>query len=476
MAGGWTGICFGEEGSNIPSRTQVVQKFRHLGITRVRLYHTYQGTLQAFSHSGIQLTVGIKNADIVKALSSVGSARSWVDRIIVPYGSSNIVAVTVGNEVFTSTADNVKNALLPSMKNLREALNQAGKSGIKVTTAHAFDVVKNTFPPSSGQFADTGRMQPLVNWLASVGSDFICNIYPYFTYMNSNEQITLQFGRLESGSVKDSNNGEIYTNLLAQQLDAVYAALGRLGQGNMRVVVGEIGWPTSGGTDTDTNNARIHNQNLVNLARGGTPLKPNWGIQTYIFAMFDENQKAAGLEKSWGLYNPRNFQAKYTINFGNSPILSNRITQGMRLSSGHFVKSKNQVYKFTMQADCNLVLHQTASDGYLELQSDGNAVVYSGGVARWASDTLGRNDGAHHIDVQDDGNVVMYNEANAAIWATNTSNGRITQGKRLSSGQFVDSKNRVYRFIMQADCNLVLYQTNVGRLWASNTHRIASDG
>ncbi|BBN05369.1 hypothetical protein Mp_3g12500 [Marchantia polymorpha subsp. ruderalis] len=362
------------------------------------------------------------------------------------------------------------------MKNLREALNQAGKSGIKVTTAHAFDVVKNTFPPSSGQFADTGRMQPLVNWLASVGSDFICNIYPYFTYMNSNEQITLQFGRLESGSVKDSNNGEIYTNLLAQQLDAVYAALGRLGQGNMRVVVGEIGWPTSGGTDTDTNNARIHNQNLVNLARGGTPLKPNWGIQTYIFAMFDENQKAAGLEKSWGLYNPRNFQAKYTINFGNSPILSNRITQGMRLSSGHFVKSKNQVYKFTMQADCNLVLHQTASDGYLELQSDGNAVVYSGGVARWASDTLGRNDGAHHIDVQDDGNVVMYNEANAAIWATNTSNGRITQGKRLSSGQFVDSKNRVYRFIMQADCNLVLYQTNVGRLWASNTHRIASDG
>ncbi|OAE19812.1 hypothetical protein AXG93_2164s1000 [Marchantia polymorpha subsp. ruderalis] len=122
----WTGICFGEDGSNIPSRTQVVQKFRDLGITHVRLYHTYQGTLQAFSNSGIQLTVGITNADFVSALSSVGSARTWVNSNIVPYGSSNIVAVTVGNEVFTSTADNVKNALLPSMKNLREALNQAG--------------------------------------------------------------------------------------------------------------------------------------------------------------------------------------------------------------------------------------------------------------------------------------------------------------------------------------------------------------
>ncbi|OAE26848.1 hypothetical protein AXG93_2923s1030 [Marchantia polymorpha subsp. ruderalis] len=313
----WTGICFGEDGSDIPSRTQVVQKFRDLGITHVRLYHTYQGTLQAFSNSGIQLTVGITNEDFVNALSSVGSARTWVNSNIVPYGSSNIVAVTVGNEVFSSSVgDNVKNALLPSMQNLREALNQAGKSGIKVTTAHAFDVVTNSFPPSNGQFVDTGRMQPLVNWLGSVGSDFICNIYPYFTYIYSNVQITLQYGRLGSGSVTDSNNGKIYTNLLAQQLDAVYAALGRLGQGNMRVVVGEIGWPTSGGTATDTNNARIHNQNLVSLASGGTPLKPNLEIQAYIFAMFDENLKPAGLERSWGLYNPSNFQAKYTINFG----------------------------------------------------------------------------------------------------------------------------------------------------------------
>ncbi|BFI40808.1 hypothetical protein MPTK2_7g90030P [Marchantia polymorpha subsp. ruderalis] len=154
MAGGWTGICFGQEGSNIPTRTQVVQKFRQLGITRVRLYHTYQSTLQAFSNSGIQLTVGITNADIVKALSNVGSATSWVDprQAGSCYVLFNIIAVTVGNEVFTSTANNLKNALLPSMKNLREALNQARNSGIKVTTAHAFDVVTNTFPPSSGQF------------------------------------------------------------------------------------------------------------------------------------------------------------------------------------------------------------------------------------------------------------------------------------------------------------------------------------
>ncbi|PTQ26586.1 hypothetical protein MARPO_0898s0001 [Marchantia polymorpha] len=96
-----------------------------------------------------------------------------------------------------------------------------------------------------------------------------------------------------------------------------------------------------------------------------------------------------------------------------------------------------------MQADCNLVLYHigvgplwasntacSRRDGHMELQPDGNAVVYVGSVerwglrspadARWASNTWGRNDGAHRIDVQDDGNTVMYNEANEAIWATNT--------------------------------------------------------
>ncbi|PTQ46863.1 hypothetical protein MARPO_0009s0001 [Marchantia polymorpha] len=100
-----------------------------------------------------------------------------------------------------------------------------------------------------------------------------------------------------------------------------------------------------------------------------------------------------------------------------------------------------------MEADCKLVLyhirvgplwasntHGMASDGYMELRSDGNAVVYAGvyvgGVeraglrsradARWTSNTYRRNDGAHRIDVQDNGNTVMYNEANQAIWATNT--------------------------------------------------------
>ncbi|KAL3690674.1 hypothetical protein R1sor_004325 [Riccia sorocarpa] len=314
VADAWIGISLGEDGNNLPSRTEVVQKFKDIGVSHVRTYHTFSDTLGAFANSGIELTVGITNEDFPTQLASVDSAVAWANANIVPYGSSNIVAVTVGNEVFSSTSDSVISQLLPSMQNLRQALDQLGKNSIMVTTAHSFDVVTNTFPPSSGTFGDTSRMQPIVSWLSSTGSFFIANIYPYFAYVGSGGQISLQYGRLESGSVTDTGNGKIYTNLLAQQLDAVYAALAKLGFPDLLVRVGEIGWPSAGGTDATVQNAQIHNQNVVNLVPGGTPVKP-MQIDAYIFAMFNENQRPAGIEQNWGLYNPVGFQPVYTINW-----------------------------------------------------------------------------------------------------------------------------------------------------------------
>ncbi|KAL3697034.1 hypothetical protein R1sor_011110 [Riccia sorocarpa] len=320
VADAWIGISFGEDGNNLPSRTAVVQKFKDLGVRHVRTYHTYSDTLRAFANSGIELTVGITNEDFPTQLTTVGSAVAWANANIVPYSSSNIVAVTVGNEVFTSTSDGVIAQLLPSMQNLRQALNQLGKNSITVTTAHAFNVITDSFPPSSGRFADTytSRMQPIVSWLSSTGSFFIANVYPYFAYVGAGGQISLQYGRLEAGSVTDTGNGKIYTNLLAQQLDSVYAALAKLGFPNLLVRVGEIGWPSAGGTAANVQNAQIHNQNVVNLVRGGTPVKPNVQIDAYIFAMFNENQKPAGIEQNWGLYNPVGFQPVYTINWSNN--------------------------------------------------------------------------------------------------------------------------------------------------------------
>jgi hypothetical protein len=92
-------------------------------------------------------------------------------------------------------------------------------------------------------------------------------------------------------------------------MDAVHSAMKALGYGDVDIAVGETGWPSvcDGWDACSVANAQSYNGQLIrHLAEGkGTPLMPNRRFETFIFALFNENQKPGPIaERNWGLFQP----------------------------------------------------------------------------------------------------------------------------------------------------------------------------
>ena len=64
----------------------------------------------------------------------------------------------------------------------------------------------------------------------------------------------------------------------------------------MEIKVSKTKWPSKGDSDevnTTPKNDRIYNGNLLQLLaqNQGTPMRPSVTLETYIFALFNEDQK-----------------------------------------------------------------------------------------------------------------------------------------------------------------------------------------
>lgn len=153
----------------------------------------------------------------------------------------------------------------------------------------------------------------MLKFLQSTGSYFMLNVYPYYDYMLSNGVIPLDYALFRplaaNKEAVDSNTLLHYTNVFDAMVDAAYFAMLDLNFTNIPVMVTESGWPSQGDSDepdATLDNANTYNSNLIKhvLNKTGTPKHPGIAVSTYIYELYNEDNKPGHLsEKNWGLFN-----------------------------------------------------------------------------------------------------------------------------------------------------------------------------
>uniref|UniRef100_A0A0V0HJH8 Putative ovule protein n=1 Tax=Solanum chacoense TaxID=4108 RepID=A0A0V0HJH8_SOLCH len=202
------------------------------------------------------------------------------------------------------------------MQNLDMAL-KAHNINIPVTTTVSLQVLGTSYPPSNGSFSEDSIqfLQPIAQFLATKQYPLLADVYPYFAYASNPDQIQLDYALIKNTGVIVVDGDLRYNNLFDAMVDALYAALEKVGQPGLDVVVSETGWPSGGDVYATIENAQTYVNNLIaHVASGkGTPRKPGKVVETYIFALFNENQKPVGTEQNFGLFYP-NMTEVYHVN------------------------------------------------------------------------------------------------------------------------------------------------------------------
>ncbi|KAL9660501.1 hypothetical protein QQ045_025316 [Rhodiola kirilowii] len=307
------GVCYGLNGNDLPSRQDVISLYKARNIGAMRLYGPDQQALKALRGSNIELILDVPRASLQSIGSDAGVASQWVQNNIRNYYPDvRFKYIAVGNEI--DPAEAAARFVLPAMQNIHNALTSAGLQGqIKVSIAVWSALLTDTYPPSRGKFRDEIRsyIDPIINFLARNGSPLLANIYSYFSYTGNPRDISLDYALFRSsGTPVVDNNGLRYQNLFDALVDSMYAALSKAGGANVPIVISETGWPSAGHPAATPENAATYLRNLVNHVNSGTPRKPQ-PLETYIFAMFDENLKGGEpTERHFGLFYP-SVEAKY---------------------------------------------------------------------------------------------------------------------------------------------------------------------
>ncbi|XP_002519678.3 glucan endo-1,3-beta-glucosidase 11 [Ricinus communis] len=307
------GINYGQVANDLPPPQKVLDLLTSLKLTRARIYDTNPQVLTAFANSNVEIIVTVEN-QMLAVLMDPQQALQWVSTHIKPYfPATRITGIAVGNEIFTDDDTTLLAYLVPAIVSIHGALVQLGLGSIQVSTPNSLAVLAQSFPPSAGIFKSevSGVMSQFLQFLSSTKTPFWINAYPYFAYKDDPNRVSLDYVLFNPNSgMVDPYTKLRYDNMLYAQVDAIIFAMARLGFNGIEVKVSETGWPSKGDADeigATIENAAMYNRNLLRrqLENEGTPLRPNWRLDVYLFALFNEDMKPGPTsERNYGLYQP----------------------------------------------------------------------------------------------------------------------------------------------------------------------------
>ncbi|KAI3472238.1 hypothetical protein Pfo_029726 [Paulownia fortunei] len=318
-ADGAIGMNWGRQSAQRLIPSTVVDLLLQNGVPEARVYTSQEDIMQAFAGSGIGLTLSVFH---INQITTYDEAKAWVQEKLPYFSSANIRRVYLGNYVFDKglTDKTFLDSAIKTLEFMQNALNDAGYGDqIKATLPNAYTIIKdNITRPSEAEFRDEIKeeMNRTIRFLQENNAPFVLEMFPIQYVSENNLDPSFAFPDNKSTYVVRDINGALYTNVFEFMYDAFVWALQKTGAPDLKIVVGQVGWPTDGYPGANSSTAERFYKSLLPLVASnkGTPMRPGAPIDTYVHCLTDEHSMPYNypFARHWGIYRS-NGEPKYKI-------------------------------------------------------------------------------------------------------------------------------------------------------------------